>query len=69
MPRLAVLGERVAAEPPPGARRIELGGACVVPGLNDAHVHFPTWALAQRQVRLEGARSRAEAVGTVAEAL
>ena len=34
----------------------------MLPGLNDAHVHFPTWSLAQRQVRLEGARSLAEAV-------
>ena len=24
------------------------------PGFTDSHVHFPSWALAQRQVRLEG---------------
>jgi predicted amidohydrolase YtcJ len=24
--------------------RVDLGGRCVLPGLNDAHVHFPTWA-------------------------
>jgi predicted amidohydrolase YtcJ len=41
----------------------------VVPGFNDAHVHFPTWSLGLRQVRLEGAASRAEAVSRVAEAL
>jgi predicted amidohydrolase YtcJ len=66
---LAVECGRVAAGPAPGALRVDLGGCCVVPGLNDAHVHFPTWSLAQRQVRLEGARSLDEALGRVAEAL
>jgi predicted amidohydrolase YtcJ len=41
----------------------------VLPGLNDAHVHFPTWSLAQRQVRLDGVHSLAEAVGRVADGL
>ncbi len=67
--RLAVTDGRFAAAPAPGARRVDLAGACVLPGFNDAHVHFPTWALGQGQVRLEGARSRAEAVGRVAERL
>jgi predicted amidohydrolase YtcJ len=49
--------------------RVDLGGRCVVPGLNDAHVHFPTWALAQGEVRLEGTRSLEEAVARVREAL
>jgi predicted amidohydrolase YtcJ len=48
---------------------VDLGGRCVVPGLNDAHVHFPTWALAQRDVRLEGTRSLDEAVARVREAV
>ncbi len=48
---------------------VDLGGRCVVPGLNDAHVHFPTWALAQREVRLEGTRSLDEALARVGEAL
>ena len=67
--RLAIAGGRIAPAPAPDARRVDLGGRCVLPGLNDAHVHFPTWSLAQRQVRLEGARSLAEAVGRVADAL
>jgi predicted amidohydrolase YtcJ len=67
--RLAITGGRVAAAPAASARRVDLGGRCVLPGLNDAHVHFPTWALAQRQVRLEGAGSLAEAVGRVADGL
>jgi predicted amidohydrolase YtcJ len=69
VPRLVVSGGRIGSEPPAGARRIDLAGRCVVPGLNDAHVHFPTWSLGLRQVRLEGAASRDEAVARVAEAL
>jgi predicted amidohydrolase YtcJ len=67
--RLAVAGGRVVAEPPPGARRLDLRGHCVLPGLNDSHVHFPTWSLAQRQVQLDGVGSLAEALERVADAL
>jgi predicted amidohydrolase YtcJ len=69
VPRLAVSDGRIAADPPPGAQRVDLGGRCVVPGFNDSHVHFPTWSLGLRQVRLEGALSRAEAVARVADGL
>jgi predicted amidohydrolase YtcJ len=48
--------------------RVDLGGRCVLPGFTDSHVHFAQWSLAQRQVRLEGARSLEEAVARVAEA-
>jgi len=47
---------------------VDLGGRCVLPGFNDSHVHFPTWALAQRQVRLEGTRTLDEALERVARA-
>src|SRR5690348_14633215 len=47
---------------------VDLGGRCVVPGFTDAHVHFLQWSLAQRQVRLEGARSLDEAVARIAAA-
>ncbi|MDQ5833435.1 MAG: amidohydrolase family protein, partial [Actinomycetota bacterium] len=66
---LAVSGSELAFAPAPDAHGIDLGGACVLPGLNDSHVHFPTWSLAQRQVRLEDVRSRAEALERVAGAL
>jgi predicted amidohydrolase YtcJ len=69
VPWLTVSNGRVAAEPPPGARRVDLRGRCIVPGFNDSHVHFPTWSLALRQVRLEGVESRAHAVARVADAL
>src|SRR5919204_583845 len=59
------VGTHEAALPSP--ERVDLGGRCVLPGLNDAHVHFPTWAVARREVRLEGARSLEEAVARVAD--
>jgi predicted amidohydrolase YtcJ len=71
---LAIAGDRVAggvgthetalASPD----RVDLGGRCVLPGFNDSHVHFPTWALAQRQIRLEGTASLDEALQRVAAA-
>src|SRR5690348_10106703 len=68
---LVVSGERIAAvlddsaDAPAGARRVDLAGACVVPGLVDAHVHFPSWALARRELRLFDCGSVEEAVARV----
>jgi predicted amidohydrolase YtcJ len=71
---LAIAGDRIAggvgthetalASPD----RVDLGGRCVLPGFSDAHVHFPTWALAQREVRLEDTSSLDEALRRVADA-
>jgi predicted amidohydrolase YtcJ len=72
---LAIAGDRVAGgvgtheTSLPSPERIDLGGRCVVPGFTDSHVHFPTWAMAQGEVRLEGTRSLEEAVVRVREAL
>src|SRR4051812_3744248 len=72
---LAIAGELIAGGVSaheaalPGPERIDLGGRCVVPGFSDSHVHFPTWALAQHEVRLEGTSSLEEAVARVREAL
>src|SRR5439155_17295040 len=52
----------------PSPERVDLRGRCVLPGFSDAHVHFPTWSLAQRQVRLEGTTTLEEAVARVAKA-
>ncbi len=72
---LAIAGERVAggvgvhetalASP----EVVDLRGRCVVPGFTDSHVHFPTWAVAQQEVRLEDTRSVDEALARVADAL
>jgi predicted amidohydrolase YtcJ len=72
---LAIAGDRVAggvgthetALATPDV--VDLGGRCVLPGFTDAHVHFPTWALARREVRLEEARTVEEALDRVREAL
>jgi predicted amidohydrolase YtcJ len=71
---LAIAGDRVAGgvgtheATLPTPDRVAVGGRCVLPGFTDSHVHFPTWAVAQDQVRLEGARSLEEALARVADA-
>ncbi len=72
---LAIAGDRVAggigthetalASP----EVVDLGGRCVLPGFTDSHVHFPTWALALRQVRLEGVSALGEALERVKAAV
>jgi predicted amidohydrolase YtcJ len=72
---LAIAGDRVAggvgthetalASP----EIVNLGGRCVVPGFTDSHVHFPTWSIAQRQVRLEGSATIEEALDRVRTAV
>ena len=72
---LAIAGERVAGgvgtheTALPSPERVDLCGRCVLPAFSDAHVHFPTWALAQSQVRLEGTHSLDEALERVAAAI
>src|SRR5438105_7890548 len=72
---LAIAGERIAGgvgtheTALPAPERVDLGGRCVVPGFTDSHVHFPTWALAQHEVRLEDTRSLEEALARVRDAL
>ena len=44
---------------------VNLGGRCVLPAFTDSHVHFPTWSLAQRQVKLDGCASLDEALARV----
>jgi predicted amidohydrolase YtcJ len=69
---LAIAGDQIAGGVGthewalPTHDRVNLGGRCVVPAFTDAHVHFPTWALAQRDIRLEGATTLAEALDLTA---
>ena len=68
---LAIAGDRVAggvgvhesALASPDV--VDLRGRCVIPGLTDAHVHFPTWAVAQHEVRLDGCTSLDEALSRI----
>src|SRR5438477_7386939 len=57
------VGTHEAALPTPD--RIDLRGRCVLPAFADSHVHFPTWALSQTDVRLDGVPSLAEALDRV----
>ena len=59
--RVAVTGAVIAPPDTPG-EVVELGDATVIPGLVDAHVHFPSWALGLQELRLFGTRSVSEAL-------
>ncbi|HEX6788881.1 MAG TPA: amidohydrolase [Gaiellaceae bacterium] len=71
---LAIAGDRIAggvgvhetalASP----EVVDLGGRCVLPGFTDSHVHFPTWAVAQHEVALDGCASLEAAVARVRDA-
>jgi predicted amidohydrolase YtcJ len=71
---LAIAGDRIAggvgvhetalASP----ETVDLGGRCVLPGFTDSHVHFPTWAVAQHEVKLDGCASLDEALARIREA-
>ena len=47
---------------------LDLGGRVVVPGFTDSHVHFPTWALAQDEVKLDGCVTLEEAIERIRSA-
>ena len=49
----------------PSPEVVDLGGRCVLPGFTDSHVHFPTWSLAQRDVKLDGVESLTDALERV----
>lgn len=59
---LAVGGREELLQRYPGARRLDLGEATVVPGLIDAHAHVFELGINQLQADLTGARSKAEAL-------
>jgi predicted amidohydrolase YtcJ len=44
---------------------VDLGGRVVLPGFTDSHVHFPTWAMAQTEVKLDGCASLDEALARI----
>jgi predicted amidohydrolase YtcJ len=68
---LWIAGERIAGgvgvheDALPSPETVDLGGRCVLPGFTDSHVHFPTWALAQQDVKLDGCGSLPEALDRV----
>ncbi len=49
----------------PGTRMVDLHGAFVMPGINDAHVHLANAGQTKLSVDLNGCRSREELIGRV----
>jgi hypothetical protein len=68
--RIVAVGTRgeVQAHAAPGARRVELGGAFVLPGLVDAHAHLVGLGDALATLELGGTRSWDEVLERVREA-
>jgi predicted amidohydrolase YtcJ len=72
---LAIVGDTIAGgvgtheTALPSPERVDLAGRCVLPGFTDSHVHFPTWSLVQRDVRLEDSASLDDALSRVAQAV
>jgi predicted amidohydrolase YtcJ len=73
---IAVIGERIVAVGTsreveawagPGTRRLDAGGRRLVPGFDDAHVHFTEASAKLAQVRLKDAGSARELARRVAE--
>ncbi len=68
---LAIAGDRIVGGVSahetalPSPEVVDLGERCVLPGFTDSHVHFPTWALSRREVKLEGVSRLAEAIERV----
>ncbi|MCB2413970.1 amidohydrolase family protein [Demequina sp. TTPB684] len=61
--------EATGAQPPKGARVIDLDGRWIMPGLMDHHVHFTMWAKHRGRVSLAGAKSADDVVDVVRGAL
>jgi predicted amidohydrolase YtcJ len=66
---IAIIGERIVAIGGPeiieswrgsSTRLIDVDGACVIPGFNDAHAHMEREGLKQQRLSLAGARSVAD---------
>ena len=68
---LAIAADRIAGgvgvheSALPSPEVVDLRGRCVLPGFNDAHVHFAQWAIAQREVQLSGLTSAVEACARI----
>ena len=63
---IASISPAGATEPHPGARRLDLDGRWVIPGLYDRHVHVSQWAMVSRRLDLAGVDSAVAAAALVA---
>jgi hypothetical protein len=65
--RILAVGDDLDHLAGPATRRVDLGGRTVLPGFNDAHIHFVGWALRRHWLELADVTSAREAVARVAE--
>lgn len=65
--RILAVGDDLEHLAGPATRRADLGGRTVLPGFNDAHIHFVGWALRRHWLELADVTSAREAVARVAE--
>ncbi|WP_223881102.1 amidohydrolase [Nesterenkonia ebinurensis] len=54
---------------PSGVETYDAGGATLLPGMWDHHVHFTQWTIQRKRLDVSGAQSAAETLGLVAEAV
>ncbi len=64
--RILAVGDDLAHLVGPATRRVDLGGRTVLPGFNDAHIHFVGWALRRHWIELADTTSARQAVARVA---
>ncbi|MCS5718683.1 amidohydrolase family protein [Herbiconiux sp. CPCC 205763] len=65
----ASLSSTFARNDSASAERIDLEGRWVIPGLWDNHVHFSAWAAVSRRLDVSAARSAAEVIALVRDAM
>ncbi len=64
--RVESLGPEALALAGDGVDRVDLGGACLIPGFTESHIHYFDWSLALKRLMLDGARSLADVCDAVA---
>lgn len=64
--RVEALGDAALAKAGSDALRVDLGGACLVPGFAESHIHYFDWSLALKRLMLDGAKSRQDLLDAVA---
>ncbi len=65
--RILAVGDDLTHLTSPTTRCVNLGGCTVLPGFNDAHIHFVGWALRRDWLELADLTSASQAVARVAE--
>jgi hypothetical protein len=64
--RVEAVGPAALALAGEGVRRVDLGGACLVPGFTESHMHYFEWSLGLQRLMLDGAGCLADLLDAVA---